>query len=186
LIQETQTARERLLAATVGYVAEHGVVDLSLRRLATAIGSSHRMLIYHFRSKEGLLVEVVREAERRQRETLDSLLAGADGSLGDLIRQTWQRLADPALWSHERVFFELYGQVLRGRAGNPEMLTGMVESWIDHTTKVIERAGVSPGFTRAQARLIVAVVLGLLLDLLATGDRPAADQALECFIAQYP
>lgn len=55
--------RERLLAAAVEHVAAHGVGDLSLRRLAAALGTSHRMLVYHFGSREGLLVEVVREVE---------------------------------------------------------------------------------------------------------------------------
>ena len=46
--------RERLLAKAVDHVAAHGVADLSLRALAAALGTSHRMLLYHFGSKEQL------------------------------------------------------------------------------------------------------------------------------------
>ncbi|MDT7648160.1 MAG: hypothetical protein QOC75_5160, partial [Pseudonocardiales bacterium] len=42
------------------YFGTRGISDLSLRQLADALGTSHRMLIYHFGSKEGLLTEVVR------------------------------------------------------------------------------------------------------------------------------
>src|SRR5579884_153975 len=61
-------ARERLLAAAIDYVASHGITDVSLRELAAAIGTSHRMLIYHFGSKEGLLVAIVQRVEEAQRE----------------------------------------------------------------------------------------------------------------------
>ena len=44
------------------------------------------------------------------------------------------------------------------------------------------RAGFSPTMAAADARLAVAVVRGLLLDLLATGDRTAVDQAMEQYI----
>ena len=52
--------RERLLAGAIEHVAEHGVGNLSLRGLAAALGTSHRMLIYHFGSRDGLLIEVIR------------------------------------------------------------------------------------------------------------------------------
>ena len=48
------SAWDRLLHDAIAYVAEHGLAELSLRKLAAAIGTSHRMLIYHFGSKEGL------------------------------------------------------------------------------------------------------------------------------------
>src|SRR5690606_21167739 len=67
------SGRAGLLAAAVEYVATHGIGERSLRQIAAALGTSHRMLIYHFGSKEGLLVEVVREVERRQRELLAAL-----------------------------------------------------------------------------------------------------------------
>ena len=56
----TSQARERLLAAAVDQAMRGGIADLSLRELAAAIGTSHRMLLYHFGSREGLLVAVAR------------------------------------------------------------------------------------------------------------------------------
>ena len=74
-----QTRREQLLRAAVDYVAGHGISDLSLRQLGAALGTSHRMLVYHFGSKEGLLVAVVREVEQQQRAALADL--GTDPDL---------------------------------------------------------------------------------------------------------
>ena len=66
----TSQARDRLLGAAVEHALTEGIVDLSLREIAVGIGTSHRMLIYHFGSREGLLVAVVREVERRERQAL--------------------------------------------------------------------------------------------------------------------
>ena len=176
------TIRERLLAGAVDYVAEHGVGELSLRPLAAALGTSHRMLIYHFGSKEGLLVEVVREVERRQRETFTQIdVTGATPS--EATRRMWRRLADPSLWPHERLFFEMYGQALQGRPGTEALLEGIIDSWVETGTAMAVQMGIPAEVARAQARLGVAVIRGLLLDLLATGDRAGVDAALEQFIA---
>src|SRR5580693_796510 len=109
--------RARLLAAAVEYLQAHGLGDLSLRELAAAIGTSHRMLIYHFGSKEGLLAAVVQAVEAEQREFLAGL--AADPAIGpvEAMRAMWRRIADPSLWPSERLFFEIYGQALQGRPG---------------------------------------------------------------------
>jgi AcrR family transcriptional regulator len=172
--------RERLLDGAVDYVAQHGVGELSLRPLAAALGTSHRMLIYHFGSKEGLMVEVVREVERRQKEHFTAV-----HEIGDPVeatRQMWRRLTDPSLWPHERLFFEMYGQALQGRKGTEGLLDGIVDTWIASGAEVAERLGLPKEEARAKARLGLAVVRGLLLDLLATGDREGVDAAMEEFL----
>lgn len=176
--------RDRLLAAAVDYVAAHGVSDLSLRRLAAAIGTSHRMLVYHFGSRENLLIEVVREVERRQRRAL-AALGHSDLPPSEQARRLWRRLADPAMWPHERLFFELYGQALQGRPHAVALLDGIVESWVGPLAELITRTGEPPEAARVQARLGLAVARGLLLDLLATADREGVDAAMELFIALY-
>lgn len=184
---QTETEpKQRLLAETVEYLAAHGVGDISLRRLATALGTSHRMLIYHFGSKEGLLVEVVRAVEQRQRELLTELQLDPDAAPQDVARRFWQRLADPAMWPFERLFFELYGRALQGDPQVAPLLDGIVESWLEPVTEWSLRQGVPQATARAHARLALAVTRGLLLDLLATGDREGVEEAMECFFASMP
>lgn len=182
MAKEKLDPRTGLLEATMDYVAKHGVGDLTLRQLASALGTSHRMLVYHFGSKEGLLTEVVREVERRQREAIALLYADLNLSPSEIIRRAWRRFADPSLWPNERLFFEVYGQALRGLPHTTKLLDEVIEAWIVPVAAAGVRAGLPKQVARADARLAIAVVRGLLLDLLATGDRKETDQAMERFI----
>jgi len=175
--------RERLLVATLAYVAQNGLQDLSLRELAAGIGTSHRMLIYHFGSKEGLLRAVVEEVERQQRDFFMRFIADQSVPLLEAALAFWNRLTDPSLSNNVRLFFELYGQALAGRPGLEGFLDGIVDAWVEPLTEYSVIRGVSHVTARADARLGVAVARGLLLDLVATGDRAAVDAAYQRFLA---
>jgi AcrR family transcriptional regulator len=178
-------SRDRLLRATINYVAEHGVTNLSLRGLATAIGTSHRMLIYHFGSKEQLLIAVIQAVEQEQRERLADFDIDRSLPPSEIMRRMWRHISNPALWPNERLFFEMYGQALQGRSHTADFLDDIVESWLEPIAALRREQGVPEREARAQARLDLAVTRGLLLDLLATGDRAGADAAMEQFAALY-
>jgi AcrR family transcriptional regulator len=173
----------RLLEAAIEHIASRGVTDLSLRELAAAIGTSHRMLIHHFGSREGLWVEVIRAVEERQREALADVVPDPAAGVGAALRLWWRHVSDPSLWPNERLFFELYGQALQGRPGTAELLDGIVDAWLEPGAEGFVAFGMAPEDALANARLGVAVSRGLLLDLLATRDREAVDAAMEAYIA---
>ena len=174
--------RERLLNAAIDHIAQRGISDLSLRELATAIGTSHRMLIHHFGGRDGLWVEVIRAVEERQRAAFAEVVPDPGSTGGDVMRQWWRHISDPSLWPNERLFFELYGQALQGRPGAVELLDGIVDAWLEPAAEGFMAYGLSREEALAQARLGVAVSRGLLLDLLATDNREAVDGAMEAYI----
>jgi AcrR family transcriptional regulator len=177
--------RAQLVNAAVDYVAAHGIADLSLRGLGTAIGVSHRMLIHYFGSKEHLLVEIVRTSEQRQRDLLSQLRLEPGLSPADAARLLWQQLTDPRLAGQERLFFEIYGHALRGRPEAAPVLEGLVNDWLEPLVAAEVAAGADPAAARNRARLGLATVRGLLLDLLATGDRAGVNAAMEDFLRLY-
>ncbi|WP_245790624.1 TetR/AcrR family transcriptional regulator [Streptomyces monashensis] len=177
--------RAQLVDAAVDHVAAHGIADVSLRRLGAAIGVSHRMLIHYFGSKEQLLVEIVRTSERRRRELLSQLRLEPGLSSVEAARRLWHRLTDPGLAGQERLFFELCGQALRGRPEAVPVLDGLVSDWLEPLVAAETAAGADPVSARNRARFGLATVRGLLLDLLATGDRAGVDAALEEFLRLY-
>jgi AcrR family transcriptional regulator len=178
-------ARRKLLDAAIEHIAANGISDLSLRELAAAIGTSHRMLIHHFGSKERLWVEVIRAVEDRQREVLAEIVPDPAQPPADALRAWWRHISDPALWPNERLFFEVYGQALQGRPGTTGLLDGIVDDWLGPGIEYGLARGLSPEQARANARVGVAVTRGLLLDLLATGDRAAVDAAMDAYIEHF-
>lgn len=178
------TKKDLLLAKVVAHASAHGLGDTSLRDLAAAIGTSHRMLIYHFGSREGLVVAVVQAVEAAQRAFLTEL-AASDAPPAEVMRAMWRRLADPSLWPSERLFFEIYSQALHGRPGTTGLLDDIVDAWIEPMVALARQHGLDADAARVDARLGVAVARGLLLDLLATRHRAAVDAAVERYLAGY-
>jgi AcrR family transcriptional regulator len=177
--------KEKLLAATMDYVTRHGIGELTLRQLAKAIGTSHRMLVYHFGSREGLLTEIVRRSEAEQRAYTAQLMADPAAAPIDQARRLWSQLADSAMWPRERLFFEVYSQALQGRPHTRAFLDEVVDAWLEPLVAINQRNGMGRDEAHAAARLAMAVSRGLLLDLLATGDRKAVDAAMEHFLTSY-
>jgi AcrR family transcriptional regulator len=175
------TPREKLLAAVVDAALADGIADKSLRSIAAAAGTSHRMLIHHFGSREGLLIEVIRAVEARQRAALAELGAEPGEMSAELADRFWKHLRSPDLARQERLFFEVYGQALRGREWAQPLLDGIVEDWVGPVAAMLEESGISLQTARTVARLWVAVGRGLLLDVLATGDDAEVDAAMQYF-----
>ena len=178
-------ARQRLLNAVVAHFETQGLADQSLRRIAEAVGTSHRMLLYHFGSKDGLLLAVVREVEARTKVRLTDLSEDLGGDTDALIRLMWSYLSDPALGDFERLFFALYGRALQGDAAIRPLLEDDIAHWLDTNVALTAPLGVPADVARTHARLGLAVTRGLLLDLLATGDRDGAERAVEVFASMY-
>lgn len=179
------SARGRLLEAVIEHFSAAGLADQSLRRIAEAVGTSHRMLLYHFGSKDGLLLEVVRAVEARAQARLAAIAVAAGTDTGEVMRRVWAYVADPEVASFERLFFALYGRALQGDPATRPLLEGDVEGWLVANTALAGAAGIPAATARAHARLGLAVTRGLLLDLLATGDRAGVEAAFEAFAARY-
>jgi AcrR family transcriptional regulator len=168
--------KQDLLDAVVADAQEHGIGDRSLREIGAAVGTSHRMLIHHFGSREGLLTEVVRRVEADQRAFLVSVDVPAD----QLTSVMWARLRDPALWPAERLFFECYARAARREQPYVDLLPGLVDDWLDAFVPA-DATGLAADRARADARLSLALFRGLLLDLVGTEDRAGVDAAFEVY-----
>jgi AcrR family transcriptional regulator len=172
-------ARDDLLERTIGYVAANGMSDASLRELAAAVGTSHRMLLYHFDSREGLVAAIVESIEARQREALDELAVGAT-SPRDLIERQWAQLSDPALRPFVVLFFEVLALALHRRPGTEGFLDRITDPWLDLAERLADQLDLATD--RDELRLGVAVVRGLLIELLASGDHVAATASLHRYL----
>lgn len=177
--------KTEIVEQAIAHMEDNGIGDLSLRGLAAALGTSHRMLIHYFGSKEGLWVAVVQAVEARQREVLATVLPDTTKPLGEALREWWKHISDPSLWPNARLFFELYGRAFHDERLAETFLDGIVEDWLVPGTEINVGYGLPYDIARAHARLGIATVRGLLLDLLATGDVAGVDAAMDAFIDVY-
>ena len=164
--------RGELLDALIDAFASGGIGGRSLREVAAEVGTSHRMLLHHFGSRDELLLAVVEEVERRQAATLADLPDDPAAAFAAM----WADLRRPELRPFERLFFECYARAAQGEAPFTRLLPGAVDGWLadvdEHTGGAADPAVV---------RLALAVSRGLLLDLVATGDEAAVDAAAARF-----
>jgi AcrR family transcriptional regulator len=164
--------RRQLLDALIEEFAAGGIGDRSLRDVAAAVGTSHRMLLHYFGSRDDLLVAIVEEVERRQM----GLLVDLPTDPAEAFAAMWADLHRPELRNLERLFFECYARAAQGEKPFDRMVPDAVSGWLAGVESVAGAA-----FDPAMARLGLAVTRGLLLDLVATDDEAGVDAAAKAF-----
>jgi AcrR family transcriptional regulator len=175
-------SQDTLLARVLDFAARDGIADRSLREIAAGVGTSHRMLIYHFGSREGLLAAIVGAIETRQRASM-AAMAGSAVPPEEVMRRLWQQVSSVELRPFVRLFFEVFALASRGAPGTERLLAGLTSTWIDGAMTAAGRMEMPADPTAM--RLGVAVSRGLLLDLLAGAPRAEVDAAYEMFVELY-
>jgi AcrR family transcriptional regulator len=177
--------RQDLLEASIDYILEKGVADLSLRPLAAQVGSKARLLIYHFRSKDSLVADamiVVRD--RVQKAFATVVKKDKKNTAPEIIRAFWLWATSSQHERYLRLFFEVHGLALQKPEQYGPYLEGAIASWVRMTALVLP-ANLSQQKRRALATLAVGTVLGLLLDYLSSGNKKGATDALDLFASSF-
>jgi AcrR family transcriptional regulator len=176
--------RQELLERAYEYVLTHGLVDLSLRPLATAIGSSPRVLLFLFGSKDGLVRAVLARARQEEVALLEQVRGASGGDLADVGVAVWKWLSAP----QRRRLLILWSESYVGSLVSPQgPWTGFAEETVADWLALL--AAAQPSRRRrsaagaAERTLVLAVLRGALLDLLATGDEPRTTAAVNRALA---
>jgi len=181
--------KAQLLDAAIRYLTRHGVADLSLRPLGKAIGTSARLLVFHFGSKERLLRDVLQAVQARLQASF-AAIAGAqrDGGQGDgrqrdgkrgPMRRFWAWATSTENLPRLRLLYEVQFLALQNPRVFGRYLGNASSRWIELIAEHLP-----PGLRNAAvATLCAAVFDGLVIELLSTGDRRRTEQALDRFVA---
>ena len=170
--------REELIEKSLDYMLEHGVAGLTLRPLAGKIGTSARLLVYHFGSKDGLITAVMDEVRARIQKSFADVLAGPGKRRGKgEMHAFWAWTIHPANLKSMRLLFEVQVLAMQDPAKYARYLEGTSSSWLE----VIEASLPPSKDNRAIATLCAAVIDGLLLEYMSTGDARRTTRALDFF-----
>jgi AcrR family transcriptional regulator len=177
-----ETRKQALVEQVIAYLVEHGIAELSLRPLAKAIGTSARMLVFHFGSKPQLLAEVFVTMQARLRASLARLRLDVQPRRGQpLLRRFWDWATSPENLGHLRLQYQL--QVLS--AHNPQVYARYLQpnatAWVEVILTALPAGRRDPAF----ATLIAAVFDGLFLELMSTGDLARTTRAMDHFIRTH-
>lgn len=167
--------RQRLLDACTDFALERGLPS-RLEPFATAAGTSARMLVYHFGTRDALLREVLGLARSRQVVLFTGLLRPHDGEPYDrTLERAWAGMAGPQGEPYLRMFGRLHDAA--GEPLWPGFRRAATTDWLAPLEDGLRTLG-----RPELATLVLAVVRGLLMDLDATGDAERTDRAFAVFV----
>jgi AcrR family transcriptional regulator len=172
--------KAELLERSYRYVLQHGLIDMSLRPLAEAIGSSPRVLLFLFGSKDGLVRELLIRAREAELAMLKTVAEQRHIDLADAAAWLWQWLSDAQHRDLLYLWVEAYGRSLTTPQGPWEgFAESTVRDWLQLLQEHQPEAFRSTAAGAQQRTRILATLRGALLDLLATGETARVTAAVE-------
>ena len=162
--------------AIVRYLISHGLSDLSLRPLAKAVGSSPRVLLYYFGSKEKMVTQVLAEVRRQQLSSFGEIDGETSAEAAWIV---WKRMSAPDSEPLFRFFFEAYGIALRRPKLYQSFLHDTVKDWLRLVSDDLCRQGYGREQAQAFATVLLAGLRGFMLDYCNTHDRKRLDRAVK-------
>ncbi|OQS13488.1 TetR family transcriptional regulator [Nocardia donostiensis] len=166
--------RAELLDAVVGYIAEHGLTDLSLRPLAAELGTSSRMLIYYFNTKEELLVQAL----ATQRPDIKAVFAGVTDavSLRERLWEFWTANTTGSEAISVKVMLQVLGAACAPNGPYTDYAHDAIAAFVAALTEGL-RSLDSVDDPEVVATLLISGLRGILQDRLLTGDTQRTDRA---------
>ncbi len=172
--------RDELLESAYRYVLEHGLTDLSLRPLSKAIGSSPRVLLFLFGSKDELVRALLARARDDEFRLLEELRVSRSADLPTVAMRVWTWLAAPEHRGLLVLWTESYARALVAPDGSwGGFATATVRDWLGllADAQSVKERGTASG--EARRTLVLATLRGALLDLLATGEETRVTAAVK-------
>lgn len=157
-------------------MVEAGRTDLTLTVLAEAAGTSDRMLVYYFKTREALLQEAMAAIRTRRRKDLSAALARIDPDEVTVgIRQVLTDLSAPGHTATTRLYLDAAGRAAREEDPFVAFLADVIDDAVAEAEMTARRLGADDLAANTFGTLFAAASGGLAADALATaqGDRVA-------------
>lgn len=155
-----QIRRDAALERIVEYLLEHGLGNASLRTLATAVGTSDRMLLYYFVDKEELMLEAFACVVQRQSVLLSEILPEGRQPFEVLLAQMWKILKAPDYEPYMRIWYDALGRASQGEEMYRVMASRVIDIWFEWFEP---RSSAPPERRKDEIAAIVAAACGLVM-----------------------
>ena len=155
--------RATLAEAATDYALEHGLIGLSLRPLAAAVGTSDRMLLYHFAGKDDLVASVLRVSTDRSIQEIRDLPPAKD--VAGFVVGFWDASVTGQLERCQRLYVEAAALGLLGQEPYASVVREANDRWTAALVDAVVESGCPPAVARRFVVLLDAAFMGLQLDL---------------------
>jgi len=163
--------RDELLERCLGAFIQAGTLDLSLDQLARKAGSSKRMLIHYFGSREGLEELAIARLEERLRDRFRAGSFPAGTPFHAVMAALWEQFTQP----QSRGTLQLVMDVSRRGWNGSERAKAFYEEQQRLWTNLLKEFLPDPADVEALLQLFQGAVLVYLM----TGDREQGRRAIE-------
>jgi AcrR family transcriptional regulator len=169
------------LDPAVDFVLERGLAGLTLRPLAVALGTSDRMVIYHFGSKERLVAQIVARASERLALTIGAQLSPVRATPSRVVHRFWSAMTAPATMPYIQLYVELWSAAAREPEAYAAAVQQISSGWLALVQQMFRATGkrIRPG----AAIDTLAFLDGLILVRGAMGGTADTEAAVRRFAA---
>jgi AcrR family transcriptional regulator len=180
-VPHSSARREELLERAYDHVLANGLTGLSLRPLAAAIGSSPRVLLFLFGSKDELVRALLARARADEIVLLQQMPDGPPADdLATTAMQVWGWLAADEHRGLLRLWTESYARSLVQPAGPwADFARRTVDDWLALLAQSQPPRRRRTAAGAAERTFVLALLRGALLDLIATSDTRRTTRAVQ-------
>ncbi|MFE3098961.1 TetR/AcrR family transcriptional regulator [Nocardia tengchongensis] len=174
--------RAQLLEGVIAYIADHGLAELSLRPLADYLGTSSRMLIHYFGTKEAMLVAALES----HRPDIGAMFTGIDdpATLAARLSHSFDRNTSGDSAVSLRALLQVLGAATVPGSPFRPYATDAIQALVIPMTESLRRIDPDLPDPEASATLLVSGVRGLIMDWWITGDTARVERAVTLLVNQ--
>lgn len=175
-LKKSPMSRQSLLPLLAAHVLAKGLGQASLRPLARAAGTSDRMLLYHFGSKNALIADLLAFIAANYASALDAALAGdRPTTRSAVISRIIAHTHSPAM----QPFLSLWWEIVAGAARGEDSYRAAAYSMMHELLAWLEgQMPVGDPDPKGGARYLLTLIEGSLM-LAAIGHEETAQAGLE-------
>lgn len=154
--------REAWTREATDYALQYGLIGLSLRPLAASMGTSDRMLLYHFDTKDDLVAAILRDSNDRAVDAINALEPSTD--LRAAVHDLWSVVRSPEFEPCSRLYVEAAALGLLGREPYVGVVREANDRWLRSFVTHLTKSGVARPLAKRAATIIEAAFMGFQLD----------------------
>ena len=151
---------EHILESALFVAESEGLSSLTFARVARQAGTSDRMVVYYFATKEALVSAVLEVVANQLRDAIGAAFTAPAADYRDVVQSAWPVLSSESTQPTFRLFFEALGFAAAGRQPYTAVVPALLLEWVGWVSGLL---GGTASQRQREAEAAIAVIDGLLL-----------------------